>query len=66
MVRTEFDLAIFDEAHKQQVIRPRDLLNYCKMKKIRVKRKLFMTATERQFIGDTSNLLSMDDEVFME
>ena len=30
--------------------------------KIAIKRKIFMTATERQFVGDTTNLMSMDDE----
>ena len=29
--------------------------------KIAIK-KIFMTATERQFVGDTTNLMSMDDE----
>ena len=60
--QTEFDLAIFDEAHKTAGDKTKKFAQLLHDEKIRVIRKLFMTATERQFIGDTPNFLSMDDE----
>lgn len=58
----EFDLGIFDEAHKTTGNRSKKFALLLDDHKIRIKRKLFLTATERQFSGDTTNLLSMDDE----
>ena len=62
LLHYEFDLGIFDEAHKTTGNRSKKFALLVNDDKIRIKRKLFLTATERQFLGDTTNLLSMDDE----
>lgn len=58
----EFDLGIFDEAHKTTGNRTKKFAFLLDDEKIKIKRKLFLTATERQFSGDTTNILSMNDE----
>ena len=58
----KFDLGIFDEAHKTTGDKTKKFAQLLQDDKIHIKRKVFMTATERQFIGNTTNLLSMDDE----
>ena len=60
--KIEFDLGIFDEAHKTAGHKTKRFAQLLQDDQIHIKRKVFMTATERQFIGDTTNLLSMDDE----
>jgi predicted helicase len=57
-----FDLGVFDEAHKTAGDRTKRFAQLLDDNKLNVTRKLFMTATERQFIGDSEKLLSMDDE----
>jgi predicted helicase len=59
----EFDLGIFDEAHKTTGDRTKKFALLLDDNEIRIQRKIFMTATERQFSGDSTNLLSMDDEI---
>ena len=58
----EFDLGIFDEAHKTTGDKTKRFSLLLQDQKIKIKRKLFMTATERQFKGNSPNLLSMDDD----
>ncbi len=58
----EFELGIFDEAHKTAGDKNKRFAQLLHDEKIAIKRKIFMTATERQFVGDTTNLMSMDDE----
>ena len=58
----EFDLGIFDEAHKTTGDRTKKFALLLDDGEISFQRKIFMTATERQFLGDSTNLLSMDDE----
>lgn len=58
----KFDLGIFDEAHKTSGDRTKKFALLLDDKKIKFHKKIFMTATERQFLGDSTNLLSMDNE----
>lgn len=58
----KFDLGVFDEAHKTTGDRTKKFALLLNDEEINFQRKIFMTATERQFQGDTTNLLSMDDE----
>ena len=58
----KFDLGIFDEAHKTTGDKTRLCSQLIDHVNLPIHRKLFMTATERQFKGDSSNFLSMDDE----
>jgi predicted helicase len=58
----EFDLAILDEAHKTVGVRSKQFATLLYNKKIKVRRRLFMTATERIFRGDSDDVLSMDNE----
>ena len=57
-----FDLGIFDEAHKTTGDKSKEFALLLVDSRINIKRKIFMTATERQFVGDTTNILSMDDQ----
>jgi predicted helicase len=57
-----FDLAILDEAHKTVGARSKKFGTLLRVKKINVRRRLFMTATERVFRGDSDDVLSMDNE----
>jgi predicted helicase len=60
--RTKFDLAILDEAHKTVQAPFKPFATLLNDKKIKVHRRLFMTATERVFRGDRNDVLSMDSE----
>jgi predicted helicase len=57
-----FDLAILDEAHKTVGARSKQFATLLQDKKIKVRHRLFMTATERVFRGDSDDVLSMDNE----
>jgi superfamily II DNA or RNA helicase len=59
---TKFDLAIIDEAHKTVGLHSKTFATVLSDKKIKIGRRLFMTATERVFRGDRDDVLSMDDE----
>jgi predicted helicase len=52
-----FDLAILDEAHKTVGVRSKQFATLLRDKKIKVRRRLFMTATERVFRGDSDDVL---------
>jgi len=56
-----FDLGIMDEAHKT-VGKKGNLFGYLLHDgNIRIKKRLFMTATERRYVGRGNNIVSMDD-----
>ena len=57
-----FDLAILDEAHKTVGVRSKQFATLLRDKKINVRHRLFMTATERVFRGSSDDVLSMDNE----
>jgi predicted helicase len=58
--RIKFDLAILDEAHKTVGARSKRFATLLSDKKITVRHRVFMTATERVFRGDRNDVLSMD------
>jgi superfamily II DNA or RNA helicase len=60
--RLRFDLAILDEAHKTVGAHSKLFATLLSDKKIKVRRRLFMTATERIFLGDRKDVVSMDSE----
>jgi superfamily II DNA or RNA helicase len=60
--RIKFDLAILDEAHKTVGVRSKQFATLLREKKIKVRHRLFMTATERVFRGSSDDVLSMDNE----
>ena len=60
--RIKFDLAILDEAHKTVGVHSKTFATLLSDKKIKIQRRVFMTATERIFRGDRSDVLSMDNE----
>jgi superfamily II DNA or RNA helicase len=60
--RIKFDLAILDEAHKTVGVRSKQFATLLREKKIKVRHRLFMTATERVFRGNSDDVLSMDNE----
>jgi predicted helicase len=61
-VGMRFDLAILDEAHKTVGVQSKKFATLLSDKKIKIRRRLFMTATERVFRGDRDDVLSMDSE----
>jgi superfamily II DNA or RNA helicase len=56
-----FDLGICDEAHKTVGAKGKAFSHLLYEKNIKVKRRLFMTATERRYGGSTDKVISMDD-----
>jgi superfamily II DNA or RNA helicase len=60
--RIAFDLAILDEAHKTVGVHSKPFATLLSDKNIKIRRRLFMTATERIFRGDREDVLSMDNE----
>ncbi len=56
-----FDLGIFDEAHKTVGLKDKLFSRLLYEKNIKIQRRVFMTATERQYRGDSDNVDSMDD-----
>ncbi len=57
-----FDLGILDEAHKTVGARRKRFATLLRERNIHIRRRLFMTATERIFRGDREDVLSMDNE----
>jgi predicted helicase len=57
-----FDLAILDEAHKTVGAHSKIFATLLNEKKVKIRRRLFMTATERVVRGDRDDVLSMDNE----
>src|SRR5262249_26209497 len=60
--RISFDLAILDEAHKTVTKHSKPFATLLDEKKISVRRRLFMTATERVPRGEHKDALSMESE----
>ena len=58
----KFDLAILDEAHKTVGVHSKKFATLLRDRKITIRRRIFMTATERVFRGDRNDVLSMDSE----
>ncbi len=56
-----FDLGIMDEAHKTAGSKGRVFSHLVLDKNIRICRRLFMTATERRYQGQSDEILSMED-----
>ena len=57
-----FDLAIFDEAHKTVGNEDKLMGHLLKEKSIKIKRRLFMTATERLYHSKNKDVFSMDNK----
>ena len=60
--RVTFDLAILDEAHKTVGKHSKTFATLLSDKKISIRRRLFMTATERVARSDREDVLSMENE----
>ena len=60
--RFSFDLGIFDEAHKTAGNRKKKFAVLLDDQNLKISKRLFMTATERQFRGDSDKFYSMDDK----
>jgi predicted helicase len=60
--KARFDLAILDEAHKTVGSRSKQFATLLSDKKIKIERRLFMTATERVMRGTNEEVLSMGNE----
>jgi superfamily II DNA or RNA helicase len=61
LAKFSFDLAILDEAHKTVGIKSKSFATLLSDKNIKVKKRMFMTATERVLKGTNDDVLSMDD-----
>ena len=59
--KVSFDLGIFDEAHKTVGSEGGLFAHLLSDKNIPISRRVFMTATERQYRGNSDDILSMDD-----
>ena len=57
-----FDLGIFDEAHKTVGSRKKQFSQLLFENNVRIRKRLFMTATERLYSGRSDEIISMDDE----
>jgi len=62
--KTNFDLAIFDEAHKTVGKKKKRFATLLLDKNIIIKKRLFMTATERVLTGSNEDVMSMGDSNF--
>ena len=58
---TEIDFGIFDEAHKTTGHKDKAFAHLLQDNNIKMKKRMFMTATERYFAGDSDKVASMDD-----
>ena len=56
-----YDLGIMDEAHKTVGSKTKEMAHLLHQKNIKIKKRIFMTATERLFRGDSDEFMSMDD-----
>ncbi len=59
---TVFDLGVYDEAHKTVGQKDKAFAHLLYDKNVEVRKRVFMTATERQFQGNSDEYLSMNDE----
>jgi predicted helicase len=58
----EFDLGIFDEAHKTVGSGKKLFSHLLFEENISIRKRIFMTATERFYAGSKEDIISMDDE----
>ena len=56
-----YGLGIMDEAHKTVGSKTKEMAHLLHQKNVKIKKRIFMTATERLFRGDKDEYLSMDD-----
>ena len=56
-----YDLGIMDEAHKTVGSKTKEMAHLLHQKNVRIKNRIFMTATERLFRGNSDEFMSMDD-----
>jgi superfamily II DNA or RNA helicase len=61
IAKHEFDLGIMDEAHKTVGDKDKLFSHLLFDKNIQIKKRIFMTATERRYAGSSDLVLSMDD-----
>ena len=61
LARRNFDLGIMDEAHKTVGRKDKLYSHLLFDKNIKIAKRLFMTATERHYVGNKDEVLSMDD-----
>jgi superfamily II DNA or RNA helicase len=57
-----YDLGIMDEAHKTVGSKSKEMAHLLHQKNIKIDKRLFMTATERLFRGDSDDYMSMDNQ----
>lgn len=57
----KYDLGIFDEAHKTVGQKEKLFSHLLHDQNIEIKKRIFMTATERRYSGDSDRVLSMDN-----
>jgi len=62
-INFRFDFAVFDEAHRTVGAKGKDFAVLLDEKKISIRKRMFMTATERLLRGTNDTLNSMDDEM---
>jgi predicted helicase len=60
--KTNFDLGILDEAHRTVGPKTKLFSQFLYEKNIRIKKRVFMTATEKIFRGSDQDIASMDNE----
>ena len=58
----KFDVGIFDEAHKTVGSSKKLFSHLLFEENISIKKRIFMTATERFYVGSKDDVISMDDE----
>lgn len=61
LARRNFDLGIMDEAHKTVGTRDKTFAHLLFDENIKIKIRVFMTATERRYAGKNDEIISMDD-----
>ena len=61
IAKHEFDLGIMDEAHKTVGDKEKLFSHLLFDKNIKIKKRIFMTATERRYAGSSDTILSMAD-----
>ena len=59
--KIDIDFGIFDEAHKTVGDKTKSFAHLLFDKNLIIKKRMFMTATERFFAGDSTQVASMDD-----
>ncbi len=62
IAKHRFDLGIMDEAHKTVGDKEKLFSHLLFDKNIKIKKRIFMTATERRYAGSSDTILSMDDD----